>query len=61
MSEDDDVDSCLDDARKLLVVTHEEKAEMWHVGYVGRKYGHQLLKPQDVGKGYLQVGSTMRL
>ena len=49
------VDSRLDDARKLLVVTHDEKAEMWHVDYVGKKYGNKPLRPSDVDKGCLKV------
>ena len=50
------VDSRLDDARKLLVVTHNEKAEMWHVDYVGKKYGNKPLKAEEVETGCLKVG-----
>ena len=58
--EDPDVESRLEDARKLLVVTHDEKAEMWHVDYVGKKYGNKPLQPTDVEKGYLRVGEKSR-
>ena len=56
ISDDDpDVESRLEDARKLLVVTHGEKAEMWHVDYVGKKYGNKPLKGSDVETGCLKV------
>ena len=58
--EDADVEQRLDDARKLLVVTHDDKAEMWHVDYVGKKHGSDLLKAADVDTGCLTVRSDER-
>ena len=55
---DDDprMETRLEDNRKLLVVTHGEKAEMWHVDYVGKKYGNKPLKAEEVETGCLKVG-----
>ncbi|XP_076330889.1 enhancer of mRNA-decapping protein 4 homolog Ge-1 [Tachypleus tridentatus] len=42
----------LEDSSKLLVLTHNEKAEMWHVDMVSREYGHGPIMVNQVEIGY---------
>lgn len=44
-----------DDVAKLLVLTHDSKAELWNVGTVTNRYGVGPLRPDDVEEGYLAV------
>ncbi|CAH1779762.1 unnamed protein product [Owenia fusiformis] len=47
----------LDDNSKLLVLTHENVAEMWSIDIVTRKFGCGPLYPDDIDVGYLVIDS----
>ncbi|XP_071039309.1 enhancer of mRNA-decapping protein 4 [Parasteatoda tepidariorum] len=44
-------DTAADDVSSLLVVTHNEKAEIWDIDTVIKKYGHGNLKQEEVKCG----------
>lgn len=48
-------DSGVDDASKLLVLTHNEVVEMWNVDVVNKEYGSGPLEPSEVHVGFLTI------
>ncbi|ESO09510.1 hypothetical protein HELRODRAFT_73627, partial [Helobdella robusta] len=53
---DDEADNLLDDSL-MLILTHNELAELWHLDLLNRIYGNTQLNPDETKSGYYLINS----